>query len=77
VGPLGVTSTIGAAPAFTGGTVPLGAITLNPTGLSGTIGVSAPRGASPCTPNSIATAGMGLPLGSVPAPSGTAAPGSC
>jgi hypothetical protein len=80
VGPLGLMSTIGAAPAFTGGTVPLGATTLNAPGLAGTIGVSAPRSLSPCIPNSVATAGMGLPLAGVTAASGTAATpplGSC
>jgi hypothetical protein len=48
-GPLGLTSTLGTAPAFTGGSVPLGGTALNTAGLAGTIGVPAPSPLSPCT----------------------------
>jgi hypothetical protein len=48
-GPLGLTSTLGTAPAFTGGSVPLGGTALNTAELAGTIGVPAPSPLSPCT----------------------------
>jgi hypothetical protein len=69
-GPLGLTSTLGAAPAFSGGGVPLGAAALTTTGLAGTIGAS-----TPCTNSgTLATAGTGLTLpGSVPIPGMTSA----
>ena len=58
-GPLGLTSTLGAAPAFSDGSVPLGATALSTTGLAGTIGASTPGGLSPCTgsssPNTVGT----------------------
>jgi hypothetical protein len=73
-GPLGLTSALGAAPVFTGGSVPLGATALGTAGLSGTIGV-APPSPSPCNlPGSVANAGLGLPALaplSRPPPTGT------
>ena len=48
-GPLGLTWTLGTAPAFTGRSVPLGGTALNTAGLAGTIGVPAPSPLSPCT----------------------------
>jgi hypothetical protein len=67
-GPLGVTSTLGTAPAFMGGSVPLGASALSTTGLADTI-------AAPCTSSgSLTSAGTGLaPPGSIPIPGMTSA----
>jgi hypothetical protein len=57
-GPLGLTSTLGTAPAFTGGSVPLGGTALNTTGLAGTIGVPAPGPLSPCANQGSPTTGL-------------------
>jgi hypothetical protein len=57
-GPLGLTSTLGTAPAFAGGSVPLGGTALNTTGLAGTIGVPAPGPLSPCTSQGSLGAGL-------------------
>jgi hypothetical protein len=57
-GPLGLTSTLGTAPAFAGGAIPLGATALSTTGLGGTIGLAAPGSSSPCNgPGSLTMAG--------------------
>jgi hypothetical protein len=73
-GPLGVTSTLGTAPAFAGGGVPLGASALGTTGLAGTIGVPIPGSLSPCSsPGSLAATGIGLPIPSSPVPGITSA----
>jgi hypothetical protein len=65
-GPLGLTSSLGTAPAFAGGNIPLGATALSATGLGGTIGVPAPGSLSPCIGLGGLTAGTGLaPAGSI------------
>jgi hypothetical protein len=48
-GPLGLTSTLGAASAFAAGAVPLAAGTLNTAGLGGTIGVPTPGSPASCS----------------------------
>jgi hypothetical protein len=74
-GPLGLTSTLGSAPAFAGGNIPLGASALGTAGLAGTIAV--PGSSSPClSPGSLATAGTGpATAGSIPMPGMMPVPG--
>lgn len=74
-GLLGLTSTLGAAPAFAGGNIPLGATALGAAGLAGTIAV--PGSSSPCLgPGSLGMAGPGpATAGSIPLPGMT--PNSC
>jgi hypothetical protein len=61
-GPLGLTSPLGAAPAFSGGSVPLGATALSTTGLAGAIGASTPGGL-PKPISQSATSHGTIPLG--------------
>jgi hypothetical protein len=57
-GPLGVTSTLGTAPAFAGGSIPLGATGLTTTGLGGAIELATPGSSSPCnSPGGLTMAG--------------------
>jgi hypothetical protein len=83
-GPLGLTSSLGTALAFTGGNVPLGATALSTIGLGGIIAFPAPGSLSPCTSfSSTSTGGSpGTPSsltgtsGSLGPPSGVATAGT-
>jgi hypothetical protein len=70
-GPLGLASSLGAAPVFTGGNIPLGAPALSTTGLGGIIAIPALGSLSPCIGSS--SIGTGSSLGP---PNGVASTGN-
>jgi hypothetical protein len=77
-GPLGLTSTLGAASAFAGGAIPLGAGALSTAGLGGIIGIPTPGGPARCSSTgSVVALGTGLANSGAAAMLGVSTPNSC